>query len=89
MIFFKYVSKVISTKACSEICCELGHFYEDAGDLEEAVIWYYKAAYKTKPVMSLASGKQEPIRGLVHCYESMGDEEKTARYLECLEKLEQ
>ncbi len=87
VIFFKYVSKVISGKACSEICCELGHFYEDAGDLEEAVIWYYKAAYKAKPVMSIASGKQEPLRGLARCYESMGAEEKAAQYLEALEKV--
>lgn len=89
VIFFKYASKVISAKLCSEICCELGHFYEDAGDLEEAVIWYHKAAFEAKPVMSIASGRQEPLRGLVHCHESMGDEEKAAQYLERLEKLEE
>ena len=88
VIFFKYASKVIAEKACSEICCELGHFYEDARDLEEAVTWYYKAAYKTKPIMSMTSGKLIPLRGLVHCYESMGMEEKAAQYLGALEKLE-
>ena len=86
VIFFKYASKVIANKACSEICCELGHFYEDAGDLEEAVIWYDKAAYQHKPVLSIASGKQEPLRGLIACYESMGMEEKAAQYAEALEK---
>lgn len=88
VIFFKYVSKVISAKPCSEICCELGHFYEEAGDLEEAVIWYYKAAFATKPVLSVASGKQEPLRGLVHCHETMGNEDKAAQYMECLDNLE-
>ncbi|MBR6477457.1 MAG: glycosyltransferase family 2 protein, partial [Lachnospiraceae bacterium] len=82
VIFFKYVSKVISTMLCSEICCELGHFYEDAGDLEEAVIWYHKAVFQTKPLMSVASGNQEPLRGLVHCYGSMGMEEQAAKYEE-------
>ncbi|MBR6478115.1 MAG: hypothetical protein IKS85_06675, partial [Lachnospiraceae bacterium] len=88
VIFFKYVSKVISTMLCSEICCELGHFYEDAGDLEEAVIWYHKAAFQTKPLMSVASGNQEPLRGLVHCYGSMGMEEQAAKYEERLENAE-
>ena len=88
VIFFKYASKVIAEKACSEICCELGHFYEDAGDLDEAVTWYYKAAYKAKPIMSVVSGKVEPLRGLVHCYESMGREDKVAQYVGALEKLE-
>ncbi|MBP5282289.1 MAG: glycosyltransferase family 2 protein [Lachnospiraceae bacterium] len=85
VIFFKYVSKVISISLCSEICCELGHFYEDAGDLEEAVIWYHKAAFEAKPVMSVASGNQEPLRGLVHCYESMGMEEEATQYAQTLE----
>jgi hypothetical protein len=38
--------------------------------------------------MSMASGKLEPLRGLAHCYESMGMEEKAAQYLGALEKLE-
>ena len=30
--FFKYTSKVIAGDGCSEICCELGHFYETSGE---------------------------------------------------------
>ena len=44
--FFKYTSKVIANDGCSEICMELGHYYEDLGDLEEAIIWYYNAAFE-------------------------------------------
>lgn len=85
VIFFKYVAKVISGQGCSEICCEMGYFYEEAGDLEEAVIWYRKAANEVKPIFSVAGGRQEPIRGMARCYESMGMEERAAQ---CLEELE-
>ena len=89
VIFFKYVSKVIAREGCSEICCELGHFYEDAGDLEEAAIWYYNAAYETQPVLSIATGGKEPLEGLVRCYETLGKDEEMAKYMEELSKLEQ
>ena len=89
VIFFKYVSKVIAREGCSEICCELGHFYEDAGDLEEAAIWYYNAAYETQPVLSIAMGGKEPLEGLVRCYETLGRDEAMANYMEELSRLEQ
>lgn len=88
VIFFKYVSKVIAQQGCSEICCELGHFYEDVGDLDEAVIWYYNAAYETQPILSISTGDREPLEGLVHCYEAMGKDEERARYMEALAQLD-
>ncbi len=78
--FFKYASKVIAGEGCSEICCELGHFYEESGDLEEAVIWYYNAAYETVPVLTIGSGDKEPREGLVRCYEKMGMPEQASNY---------
>lgn len=78
--FFKHVCKVIAGDGCSEICCELGHFYAEAGDYEEAAVWYYNAAYETQPVISLAAGGEQPLQGLVHCYEQMGFPEQAAIY---------
>ncbi|MBR1853936.1 MAG: glycosyltransferase family 2 protein [Lachnospiraceae bacterium] len=78
--FFKHVCKVIVGEGCSEICCELGHFYVGSGDYEEAAVWYYNAAYETQPVISLAAGGEQPLLGLVHCYEQMGLEEQAAIY---------
>ena len=86
--FFKYVSKVIAGEGCSEICCELGHFYEEKKDLEEAAIWYYNAVYETKPVLSIACSGKEPLEGLIRCYEAMGQEEVAQRYREELDNLE-
>lgn len=80
LIFFKYVSKVIAGDGCSEICCELGHFYEDAGDIEEAAIWYYNAVYETQPVLSIATGGKEALEGLIRCYEITGPAEQAEKY---------
>lgn len=79
-LFFKYCSKVIAGEGCSEICCEMGHYHEDAGDYEEAAIWYYNAAYETAPALSIDAGGKEALSGLVRCYEQMGLEEQAAIY---------
>ena len=83
--FFKYVSKMLAGEGCSEICCELGHFYEELEDMEEAVIWYYNAAYETAPILSLGAGEKEPLEGLVRCYKKMGMDAQADSYRQELE----
>lgn len=78
--FLKYTSKVLAQEGCSEICCELGYFYEGLKDYEEAVIWYYNAVYETAPVLKLAAGEKEPLEGLVRCYEQLGMKDQAAEY---------
>lgn len=82
----KYTSKVLAEGANSEICCELGYFYEAAGDYEEAVIWYYNAAYEVQPILKLKAGKEEPLEGLIRCYEKLGQEEQAESYRRELEQ---
>lgn len=83
--FFKYASKVIAEEGCSEICCELGSFYEALDDYDEAVIWYYNAAYETTPILSIQTGEGQALEGLVRCYERLGMEEQAAVYRERLD----
>lgn len=78
--FFKYACKVIAGEGCSEICCEMGLFYEDCGDYEEAVIWYYNAAYETQPILSARCGGEEALEGLARCYRALGMEEQAESY---------
>lgn len=78
--FFKYASKVIAEEANSEICCELGHFYEGAGDAEEAAVWYYNAAYETEPSLYAEAGGRQALEGLVRCYERLGCREQADIY---------
>lgn len=84
--FFKYASKVLAGESCSEICCELGYFYEERTDWEEAAIWYYNAAYETRPVLSLGSSVEEPLQGLIRCYEQMNLPEQAENYRTELER---
>ena len=84
--FFKHTSKVIAGGGCSEICCELGHFYEESGDLEEAAVWYYNAAYETQPVLALRSSGEEPLQGLIRCYEQLGLAAQAESYAEELKQ---
>ncbi len=86
--FFKYVMKVIADDSggCSEACVELGIFYEDAGDIEEAIIWYYNAVYEIQPHLSLQAGNAHGLEGLIRCYEKLGMGEQADMYREELEK---
>lgn len=85
--FFKYTSKVLAEGANSEICSELGHFYETAGDYEEAAVWYFNAAYETQPVLNISAGGREPLEGLIRCYRQLGEEEQAESYRKELDKL--
>jgi glycosyltransferase involved in cell wall biosynthesis len=78
--FFKYACKVIAGDGCSEICCEMGGVYEERGDYEEAIIWYYNAVYETQPALDINYGTKLALNGLARCYRAMGMEEQAAGY---------
>lgn len=79
--FFRYAMKAMAAGGCSEICLELGLFYEqDQRDAAEAAMWYYNAAHETEPVLALESGGRKALEGLVRCYRQMGQEEQAAEY---------
>lgn len=87
--FFRYAVKAMAAGGCSEICLELGLFYEqDQQDPAEAAMWYYNAAFETEPVLILESGRRQALEGLVRCYRQMGEEEQAAAYEARLEGLE-
>lgn len=89
VVFFKYATKVIAGEGCSEVCCELGYFYEALEDYEEAAIWYYNAAYETQAVLTLASKESESLKGLIRCYEKLGCAEQAQMYAQELAQREQ
>lgn len=80
--FFKYTSKLLAEGANSEICCELGQFYEKERDFEEASVWYYNAVYETQPILNIRAGGSEGFDGLIRCYEALGGREQAELYRE-------
>jgi len=54
--FFKYAMKAVTAGGCSEICYELGIYYMEIQDHEEAAMWFYNAAHETEPILSIAYG---------------------------------
>lgn len=58
--FVKHSSKVLVQGGCSEICCELGDFFLDAGDDAEARLWYYNAIHESESILDIASQDEYP-----------------------------
>ena len=78
--FFKYAMKVIACEGCSEICCELGEFYLQRQDIDEAIVWFYNGAYETESILNARSGGDIPLQGLAGCYRKAGNEAQAAEY---------
>lgn len=78
--FFKYAMKVVADGGCSEICCELGDFYADEADWQEAAIWYYNACYETEAILALKSKGEEVLEKLAVCHDKMGMSKEAAFY---------
>lgn len=78
--FFKYAMKVVACDGCAEICCELGEYYRQQEDYDEAVVWFYNAAFETESILSIRCGKEIPLQGLADCYRALGNEAQAAEY---------
>lgn len=81
MGFFRYAMRAMAAGGCSELCVELGLFYEqDCRDPAEAAMWYYNAAYETEPILILESGRTQALEGLIRCCRQMGQEQQAVEY---------
>lgn len=60
-----YALKEMIGEPSSEVCYMLGEFYENNKDMSEAAMWYYNAAYETKPYLILDYSKKKPLEALV------------------------
>ena len=59
--FHKYALRAAAgNMMCSELCCELGAYYSELGDINEARLWYYNALNETEPVMNIKYGGEIP-----------------------------
>lgn len=78
--FLKYALKVVACEGCAEICCELGEYFLERQDLDEAIVWFYNGAYETESILNIHSSGDIPFRGLAACYRRAGNEAQAKRY---------
>lgn len=78
--FFKYAMKVVLSEGCSEICMELGDYYREKGDLDEAHLWYYNAAFETTPVCNIHMGGDRALYSLADVLDMAGLKEQAEEY---------
>lgn len=78
--FFKYAMKAALSDSCSEICMELGHFYEEQNDINEAHIWYYNAAFETTPICNIHLGGDLALLALAKVLDLAGLSEQANEY---------
>ena len=83
----KYSLKGVAGQGSSELCTELGHYFYEKEEWEEASIWYFNAAYEVPCQMSLKAATTEPLEGLVSCYEKLKMQQVAQKYRRQLEEL--
>lgn len=65
--FFTYTLKDAATGFCAEVCCELGCYYEECGEMEEAAVWYQNALTETESILDRRTSEEIPVEGLKRC----------------------
>ncbi|MFW5632187.1 MAG: glycosyltransferase family 2 protein [Acetivibrio ethanolgignens] len=86
--FFKNALKDTASEGCAEICCELGQFYYDRKEYQEALIWYYNAAFETKSILNIHSSGDLPLKRLEELSTLLGQTEDAKHYHELCEAWE-
>ncbi len=64
----KYAIRDMLETPCAEICYELGRYYLERKDYDEAIVWFTNAAYETQSILDIHTGGDLPLRGIVECY---------------------
>lgn len=70
--FMKYALKVTALNGSSEMCCEIGEYFFDKKDYNEAGMWFYNAANETQAVLSIAYQEEIPLERLEKCKKFLG-----------------
>ncbi|OOM79950.1 glycosyltransferase [Clostridium sp. BL-8] len=79
--FLKNCMKGVADKPCSELCYELGEYYYELKDYDEAIIWYYNAAFETESFLNVHYNGDYPLRRLGECYDAIGNKEEAENYM--------
>lgn len=78
--FFKAALKNVIANPCAEICCELGDYYYEKQDYEEAATWYYTAAFGADCELNVHYSGDIPLRKLSASYEKLEELTEAEKY---------
>lgn len=76
----RFSLKDATTDMSSEMCCELGDYYFGKKDYDEAIVWYYNAAYECGSILDIKRSREIPRLALAKCYRALGNEELAKDY---------
>ncbi len=79
-LLLKFSLKDAITEMSSEMCYELGDFYFNKGDIDEAIVWYYNAAYECSSILDAQKSGSLPRLALAKCYKKLGNDEQALDY---------
>ncbi len=74
-MLLKYALKDAISEMSSEMCYELGDYYFGKRDIDEAIVWYYNAAYECSSILDIKKNGSLPRLALAKCYRELGNEE--------------
>lgn len=57
----------VATGGSAEVCCELGQYFLDKGEKEEANMWFYNALHEAEPILSIQYKEEIPKHGMELC----------------------
>ncbi len=76
----KYTLKDAITEMSSEMCYELGDYYFSKKDYDEAIVWYFNAAYECSSILDIKKNMELPRLALAKCYRAIGNEDQAKDY---------
>jgi len=76
----KIATKNIQGVASAEICCELGNYYMNAKDYNEAVYWYNTAITNASADLNINCVQFIPNIQLCYCFIELGNMAEAAKY---------
>lgn len=63
--FIKHTTKLLAAGGCAEACCELGDYFHEIGDDNEAYLWYYNALNESESILDAEKEKKYPKKMLL------------------------
>lgn len=71
-VILKMCLKDLLSEGSSEMCYELGEYFFDKGDYEEAAMWYYNAMHETQSILNIRTSTELPKERYDECVKRTG-----------------